>query len=152
LKYKLAATSMSNIKPSIREKFKRIGLVFLVALFVSAAWFFIQVRTNYYAKVSVTEAVKFAEQVAAAVGSHQNQFGRFPSSMTEIALPQGDAGYVPHVTIEPASGVLTFVIENSEGSFGTFRFIPNPAGGRPLSWRCESVSVAPEKLPTQCSP
>ena len=140
-----------NNSNSSRTKYCRIGLAVLLFFSIAIAWFCLQIRSDYYAKVSVTEAAKFAEKVTTEVDKHYTQHQQIPSSLSAIILPQGEVGYIPKVTIEPTSGVLTVVVESSEGKFGTLRYIPDRVAHERLQWRCESVSVPKEFLPPQCS-
>ena len=144
-------SSSGNNSNSTSTKYSRLGLAVLLILTTSIAWFCLKIRSDYYAKVSVTEAAKFAEKVMTEVDKYYTQYQQFPSSLTAIKLPQGEVGYIPNVTIESTSGVLTVVVESFEGKFGTLRYIPDQVALKHLQWRCESVSVSKEFLPPQCS-
>jgi len=148
---KMPSVSSSNNNGAASLNLRRIGLAGLTALVTSVAWLSLQVRSNYYAKISVSEAVKFAEQVATAVNTYYTERRKFPPTLSEIALPHGEVGYIPNVTIDPASGVLTVVVASTEGKFGTLRYIPNRINYEQLQWRCESVTVAKAYLPPECS-
>lgn len=136
---------------STSAKYKRLGLAVLLILTTAITWFFIQIRSDFYAKVSVTEAAKFSEKVIAEVNRYYTEHQKFPSSLSLINFPKGEFGYIPNITIEPTSGVLTVVIDSFEGKFGTLLYIPDLVSREHLQWRCESVSVLKEFLPPQCS-
>ncbi len=135
------------------SKHSRVGLAVLFAIIASGAWTLYQIRASYYAKVSVVEAVRFAEQLAVVVDKFRSEHQKFPDSLAALTLPRGEAGYIPSVTIEPATGVLTISVESSHGQFGTLLFIPAavPPSHQPLQWRCKNDSVAQDILPAQCS-
>ncbi len=99
----------------------------------------------------MTEAAKFAEKIATELTKYYTRHQQFPSSLLSINLPKGEVGYIPNITIEPTSGVLTVVIENFEGKFGTLRYIPDHVTREHLQWRCENVSVSKDFLPPKCS-
>lgn len=133
-------------------KRSQVGPAVLFAIVVLGALALYQIRASYYAKVSVTEAVRFAEQLAVAVDKFRIEHQRFPGSLGVLTLPTGEAGYIPSVTIEPSTGVLTISVESAHGQFGTLRFIPAevPSTTQSLSWRCKNDSVAQDILPAQC--
>lgn len=137
-------------KSSITSKLKRIVVTVLSVSLLAIIWFFIQIRHDYYGKVSVTEAIKFSEHVASAVDAHFLQHKIFPLSLSEITLPRGEMGYVPIVTIDSASGVLTIVVASTEGKFGTLEYIPTSAANQRLQWSCRNVSVSKKYLPAKC--
>jgi hypothetical protein len=126
----------------------RISLAALLVLVVAVAWFFIKVRHDYYAKVSVMEAVKYSEQLAGALETHYDRHKRFPLSLSEIALPQGEVGYIPVVTFDSSSGALAVVVTNNEGKFGALEFKPKSTTNQRLQWHCKSVSVSKEFFAT----
>ncbi len=135
---------------STSAKYLRLGLAVLFVLATAIAWFCLQIRSDYYAKVSLAEAAKFSEKVIAEVNKYHTEHQQFPSSLSLINLPQGEFGYIPNITIEPTSGVLTVGVESIEGKFGTLRYIPDQVTRNRLQWRCESVSVSKKFLPHQC--
>lgn len=141
-----------NAKPrsSITSKLMRIVVSALLVSVVAIIWFFIQIRYDYYGKVSVTEAMKFSEQVASAVDAHFLQHKLFPLSLSEITSPRGEMGYIPTVTINSTSGVLTIVVASTEGNFGTLEYIPSSAANQRLQWSCRNVSVSKKYLPAKC--
>lgn len=116
------------------------------------AWLFFSIRASYYAKVSVTEAARFADQVADAMNVYYEQHQAFPPAMSALPLPHGEPGYVPNVTLDPALGVLTVDVTSREGAFGALRYVSERSTDGQLKWRCESVSVSQEFLPPQCAP
>lgn len=134
----------------ITSKLIRIVVAVLLVSLPAIIWFFIQIRNDYYGKVSVSEAIKFSEQVASAVDAHFLQHRIFPLSLSEITLPRGEMGYVPTVTIDPRSGVLTIVVGSTEGKFGTLEYIPTSAANQRLQWSCRNVSVSKKYLPAKC--
>ncbi len=136
---------------STSAKYQRLGLSVLFILATAITWFCLQIRSDYYAKVSLTEAVKFSEKVIAEVNRYYTEHQQFPSSLSLINLPKGEVGYIPNITIEPTSGVLTVVVDSFEGKFGTLRYIPDQVTRSDFQWRCESVSVSRNLLPPQCS-
>ncbi len=99
----------------------------------------------------MTEAAKFTDEVVAEVHKYYTQHQQFPFSLSDINMPQGEVGYIPNVTIESATGILTVTVESFEGNFGSLRYISNQITHDHLEWRCENVSVSKEFLPPQCS-
>lgn len=134
------------------SKYIQAGLAVLLSLVALGIWAFYQVRVSYYAKVSVVESVWFAEQLAVEVDKFRIEHQRFPDSLAVLTVPTGEAGYIPSVTIDPATGVLTVSVESTHGQFGTLRFIPGevPPPPQSLQWRCKNDSVAQDILPAQC--
>lgn len=134
------------------SKRSRVVLAVLFALVASGVSALFQIRTSYYAKVSVVESVRYAEQLTVVVDKFRSEHQRFPDSLAALPLPKGEAGYIPSVTIEPATGVLTISVESTHGQFGTLHFIPPEAPPPPesLQWRCKNDSVAQDILPAQC--
>ena len=148
----MPSTDSSTIeqRPSIVAKLIHAALAALIIFAIAIIGLFIQIRYDYYGKVSVTEAMKFSEQVASAVDAHFLQHKLFPQSISEITLPRAEMGYAPNVSINSASGILTVVIASSEGNFGTFEYIPNPATNQRLQWTCRNISISKKYLPAKC--
>ena len=115
------------------------------------AWFFVQIRANYYAKVSVLEAARYAEQLTEQVGAYERDHGSFPSSLSDLSLPAGEPGYVPGVTLDRNTGALVIDVKSGDRKLGVLRFIQKSVAGERGHWHCENVSVSKELLPAQCT-
>ena len=59
------------------SKHSRVGLAVLFAIIASGALTLYQIRASYYAKVSVVEAVRFAEQLAVVVDKFRSEHKNF---------------------------------------------------------------------------
>jgi hypothetical protein len=134
----------------VLNKILRIGSAILLTLAVIAVWQFIQIRSDFYARTSVSLAAKFAEEMIASVNLYYGQYQRFPPALSAVNLPSGEPGYTPEVSIDPLSGKLTVSIVSVEGKYGTIHYIPRRLGPGLLQWQCSNATVAREFLPPQC--
>lgn len=135
----------------MHTKLFRIGSAVILTFIVVIVWAFFQIRSDYYAKVSISLAARFAEDLTAALDGYYDKHQRFPLKLSDVSQPSGDPGYIPKVTFDPNSGVLTVAIVSIEGNYGTISYSPNRIGESRLQWQCRNGTVAIEFLPPQCS-
>jgi hypothetical protein len=125
-------------------------IVVTLLLLVGAMYWGYQVRSDYYAKVSVQLAAQYAEQSLKAVSAHYLQTKAYPASMGLLTLPKGDTGFVPRLQLDQVTGELTVEVISDHGSFGVLRFSREKDSTAGMNWRCLNGSVEQRFLPKQC--
>lgn len=122
-----------------------------LALLVGAAILIgLKVRADYYARVTVEEAVKYSHLILAELNAYHARHAKLPGSLAEISLPNGEPGFVPELVFEASAGVLGVKATSEHGAYGTFRYLLLANTGAPLQWRCTNVSVDWEQLRRHC--
>lgn len=134
----------------MKTKLLRLGSAVILTFIVGIVWAFLEIRSDYYAKVSVSLAAKFAEGLTASLDRYYDQHQRFPLSLSEVSQPSGDPGYIPKIAFDPNSGVLTVAIVSIEGNYGTISYTPKRIGEKRLRWQCRNATVSIGFLPPQC--
>ncbi len=129
---------------------KPVMVVVLMLLLVAAAVLFYQTRSDYYARVSVGEAVRHAKQVLAAVQVEHGKSSVLPASLEKLSLPPGQVGYVPTLAWNGVEGELTVKVDSDHGHFGTLFFRRVASDDGEVQWRCRNGSVDERYLPGDC--
>lgn len=145
------STTRQRLGSSILRGTLKILGAGVVALLAVGLILLLHVRSDYYAKVSINQAVSYAEQVMLAIDGHRALHRNFPASLSDLSLPVGDPGYVPKLALDASAGALLVDVETSHGKFGSLRYVPSRDSSTTGRWRCVNVSVPVKLLPAQCS-
>jgi hypothetical protein len=138
------------MRPILNKSLKTLTVALFVLAIGGIAALAYQTRSDYYAKVSTSLAAKFAEQTLLVIQEHQRRAGSYPTSLDKLALPQGELGFIPRLTWDPASLRLLVHIASDHGRFGDLRFEAESGVTGALTWRCQNVSVEESFLPPSC--
>lgn len=122
-----------------------------IVLFLAGLPLLMHVRAEYYANVSVTLAVRYAEAATHYISEHYARKQAFPAKLSELQLPDGESGYAPRLALDAVTGELTVDIESEHGNYGSLRFLPTRGYSESTRWHCQNVSVEVDLLPSQCS-
>jgi hypothetical protein len=123
----------------------------ILALLFAGVTLLLQVRSDYYARVSVNLAARYADQVMLVIDGHRARYETFPASLSELSLPAGEPGYVPKLAFDASTGTLSVAVETEHGDFGYLRYVQTRDSSASGRWRCVNVSVAMNLLPAQCT-
>jgi hypothetical protein len=144
-------TMLRRLKSRVlRDSLKVFG-VGILALLVAGVALLLQIRSDYYARVSVNLAASYADRVMLAIDGHRARYETLPASLSDLALPAGEPGYVPELAFDASTGTLYVAVETEHGNFGSLHYVQSQDSSAAGRWRCVNVSVAMSLLPAQCT-
>lgn len=105
---------------------------------------------DYTVRAKAANALSYGKAAATAVGDYYTAQRTLPGSLAAVRFGPPLPPELQDVQLNTSNGTIRLVLSSGPVNGRTFQLVPSVDAGGRVNWKCRSVDMSPNLLPSEC--